>query len=246
MYLDKRIAVVIPALNEIGKIESVIERIPRDLVDLIIVSDDGSSDQTRAVSENLGAIVISNDLTQGVGLAIQRGYFRAAEMGAEIICVLAGNNKDYPENLLDIIEPIANDGYMMVQGSRYLHESSDFGPMPSYRILATKAIHPLLCSVRTRRKLTDTTNGFRAINSSILESSEINFLHPLLNKYAFEPYFLIKTIKLKKKFKEVSARKVYPEKKLGQTKMKPILGWWSILWPTIIPYIFERNLSSKR
>lgn len=54
-----------------------------------------------------------------------------------------------------------------------------------------------------------------------------------LDKYELEPYLMFKAIKLGYKFKEAAVTKIYPAKKLGYTKMKPIIGWWSILRPLV-------------
>ena len=54
-----------------------------------------------------------------------------------------------------------------------------------------------------------------------------------LPRIELEPYLLFKTIKLKFRFKEAPVTKIYPPRKLGYTKMKPIVGWWSILKPVI-------------
>ena len=85
----------------------------------------------------------------------------------------------------------------------------------------------------TKRKLTDTTNGFRAFRLSIIDHDEIDIDQDWLDQYELEPYLLYKTIKLGYKFTEAPVTEIYPSKKLGYTKMRPIIGWWSILRPLI-------------
>lgn len=246
MYRGKKIAVIIPALNEIGKIEDVLRRMPMDIVDLVVVSDDNSTDGTvdyvLSLSLTITRIrILTSATNRGVGAAIRSGYNFALENECDVICVVAGNNKDFPEDLHVILDPILDDKADFVQGSRFLHENPDFGPMPSYRIWATKSIHPKLVSFRVRKKITESTNGFRAITSRVLLDKRVRLELSILDKYALEPYLLMKSIKLGYRHTEVGVKKVYPDKHLGQTKMKPITGWWSILWITFTPlWLVER------
>jgi dolichol-phosphate mannosyltransferase len=104
--------------------------------------------------------------------------------------------------------------------------------MPLYRRIATR-IHPLLFSLCTRKRLTESTNGFRAFKTAILHDPRINWRQDWLDKYELEPYLLYKAITLGYKHTEVPVTKIYPPKSLGYTKMKAIKGWWSILRPVV-------------
>jgi len=94
-------------------------------------------------------------------------------------------------------------------------------------------MHPMLMSIITGKKVTDSTNGFRAFHLSIFKDKRIDISQDWLDKYELEPYLLYKAIKLGYNFKEAAVTKFYPPKKLGYTKMKPIVGWWSILRPLV-------------
>ena len=61
----------------------------------------------------------------------------------------------------------------------------------------------------------------------------INLDQEWLNGYELEPYLLFKANKLSYRVKEVSVTKIYPPKELGYTKMRPFIGWWSILKPLV-------------
>ena len=124
------------------------------------------------------------------------------------------------------------DGYDLVQGSRYF-PGGNHGNMPFYRVIATRYIHPLLFSLITGRRFTDTTNGFRAVRLSMFQDPRINLNQDWLDKYELEPYVFFKAVRLGYKVKEVPVTKIYPPKKEGYTKMKAFSGWWSILRPLI-------------
>ena len=232
MYRDISVVAIAPVLNECKKIAQVIDRVPRDVVDVIVVVDDGSSDGSPDVARSLGATVIELGRTEGVGAAIRKGYEFAIEHGFDVAVVMAGNNKDSPEEIPLLLDPIVDDVADLVQGSRWLSGSGDLGEMPLYRRLATR-IHPLIFRLISRTQLTDTTNGFRAARTSMLVDPGLALYQEWLDEYELEVYLLYKAAKLGYRVTEVGVTKRYPPRHLGQTKMKPILGWWSILRPLV-------------
>jgi dolichol-phosphate mannosyltransferase len=227
-----RVVAMAPVLNEEQKIGEVVRRVPRDVVDEIVVIDDGSTDRSAAVAEEGGATVLRLGETVGVGAVLRTGYRYAAANGYDVAVVMAGNNKDSPEEIPTLIDPIVDDGMDLVQGSRWLKGTANFGPMPLYRKVATR-LHPMLFSIAARRRVTDSTNGFRAIRVSLLEDERIDLDQPWLDEYELEPYLYLRAIRVGRKVTEVPVTKIYPPKKLGQTKMKPVTGWWSILRPIV-------------
>ena len=66
---------------------------------------------------------------------------------------------------------------------------------------------------------------------AIFQDKRINLEQSWLDQYELEPYILFKVITLGYKYTESPVVKIYPPRKLGYTKMKPIVGWWSILKP---------------
>jgi len=226
------------AFNENIKIKDVIERYLKSSVnqdtDYLIV-DDSSDDGTTEVIQGYfsrGVTTIKHQQRQGVGAAIRTAIVYAKQQGYDILVIMAGNNKDNPDEISKLLYPLLNDQFDFVQGSRYKGRLGIGGDMPYYRKIATR-LHPWLMSLITGYKITDSTNGFRAFRLSILDDERINIEQPWLDQYELEPYLLYKVIKLGFKYTEASVTKIYPPKKLGYTKMRPIIGWWSILRPLI-------------
>ncbi|MBW2422393.1 MAG: glycosyltransferase family 2 protein [Deltaproteobacteria bacterium] len=233
MYRGLRVIAMAPAWNEEAKIGEVVRRTPRDLVDEVLVIDDGSTDRTVDVAQELGARVIPMGRVAGVGAALRAGYDYALAEGFDVAVVMAGNNKDAPEEIPLLLDPIVEDRADFVQGSRFLKSRANFGEMPFYRKLATR-LHPLLFSLVARRWVTESTNGFRVLHRRVLEDERIDLHQDWLDEYELEPYLYLRTIQCGYRTAEVPVTKIYPPKRLGQTKMKPITGWWSILRPLFL------------
>lgn len=231
VYRGLSICAIAPVLDEELKIGEVVRRMP-DLVDEKIVVDDGSRDRSAEVARQLGATVLLMGKTVGVGAVLRRGYQHAIERGHDVIVTVAGNNKDSPEEIPLLVDPIADGRADFVQGSRYLKRDANFGDMPVYRKLATR-VHPLLFSLVVRHRVTESTNGFRAFHRRVLTEGKIDLSPAWLDEYELEPYLYIRAIREGYRTAEVPVTKRYPPKKLGQTKMKPITGWWSILRPLV-------------
>jgi dolichol-phosphate mannosyltransferase len=233
MYKGRRILLVAPAYNEQQKIGEVIRRTPRDIVDTILVVDDGSTDRTAQVAIQHGAEVIRLGAVLGVGAAIRLGFQRAQEGNYDIVVIIAGNNKDSPEEIIRLLDPICESGFDFVMGSRYLAGGVCGGDMPFYRKFATR-LHPLLVSLFSGRKITESTNGYRALKVSVLSDPRINLHQAWLDQYELEVYLLMKLLGLGYKCTEVPVSKIYPPRQIGNTKMRPIFDWWRMIKPILL------------
>lgn len=233
MYKGLRIIALVPAHNEAAKIGQVVERTDRNLVDTLLVIDDGSTDDTGAIARAKGAEVLRMTRVSGVGAALRAGLDYARENRFDVAVFMAGNNKDNPAEIPRLLDPLCDDGFDFVMGSRYLAGGISGGDMPAYRRWATR-LHPWLMSRFAGRRVTESTNGFRAFRLRILDDPRINLDQPWLEAYGLEVYLLWKVLKLGYRHTEVPCTKIYPPKALGYTKMRPVIGWWSILRPIFL------------
>jgi dolichol-phosphate mannosyltransferase len=234
----KHILVCPVAYNEHIKLKSVIERFLSSnfmgCADFLVV-DDGSTDDTQDIIRSFqdkDVQTIRHAARRGVGAAIRTAINHARAKGYDVIVIMSGNDKDDPNEIAGLVDAVIKGGFDFVQGSRYLGGNRIGGDMPAYRKWATR-LHSALLSFFVKNKVTDSTNGFRAIRLSIFDDKRICLDQPWLNAYELEPYILFKAIRCGYRFCEVPVTKIYPSKKLGYTKMKPVIGWWSILRPVI-------------
>ena len=125
------IDVIIPAYNEEKSVAKVVRDIPKDWVRNIIVANNNSSDNTGQVAKEAGAIVVDQPLS-GYGNACLKGmeYVASQEVKPEIIVFLDGDYSDYPEQLVDVVRPIIENGADMVIGSRATGEMERGAMMP--------------------------------------------------------------------------------------------------------------------
>ncbi len=113
-----RVAVIIPARNEALALGQVLSEIPSEAVHQVIVVDNGSTDGTAQLAEELGAQVVSEP-TSGYGRACRAGL-AALDQSIDTVVFMDGDHSDYPEELSMLLEPIANGQADLVIGSRAL------------------------------------------------------------------------------------------------------------------------------
>src|SRR5712692_9746812 len=144
MYERKTVAVVVPAHNEEKLIGRVLETMP-DFVDLIIVVDDASTDQTstlvasycRRLGEKL--VPLSHTENQGVGAAVVTGYKQALMRDIEVVAVMNGDGQMDPEDLVRVVAPVARGEADYVKGNR-LFCGESWGMIPRYRYLGNAVL----------------------------------------------------------------------------------------------------------
>ncbi len=236
----KKYLIGICVFNEGEKIRRVMQKFSDEaLYDLLIIDDASVDGALNVLPEGRSIRVIRNDVQKGAGFGVRKIFEFARQKGYEAVFFVSGNDKDDPKDISKFKNAM-EQGFDFVQGSRYL-PGGGYGQMPLYRRLATQFVHPFFFSLFTCKRITDSTNGFRAVRLSLLNDKRINLDQDWLNEYELEPYLFYKAIRLGFKVCEVPVTKIYPPRAQGYTKMKPFFGWWSILRP-----VFYLGLGIKR
>jgi dolichol-phosphate mannosyltransferase len=226
-----RIIAIIPSWNEEKKIGLTVKK-TLSFVDKILVINDGSKDNTDNEARFNGAKVISHKTNLGAGAALKTGLEYALRKKFDVVIILAGDNQDNPSEIPILINSIKK-GFDFIQGSRYLKEFNH--KQPFSRKITTK-LYTWFFVLATGFKVTDASNGFKAIRTSLIK--DLNLLNNNMNRYELEPYMIMETIRKNYKFKEVPVTKHY-DKINGYSKMNPFISWYQICKP-IIKHLFRR------
>ena len=227
-----RILCIAPAWNEGERIRRVVAAVPREVVDTVVVVDDGSRDDTARHAEAAGAVVIRHPRNRGVGAAIRSGIDYGRNHGFGIVVVISGGGKTPPHQIPLLLAPLLSGEAELVQGSRYL-EGGEARHMPLRRHLGTRA-YTRLFSLFLRRRVTDASSGFRAFRLSLLDDQRIDLAQEWLDRYELEPYLLFQSLRLGHAVREVPVTIEYPTDHLAYTKMRAIADWWRIFRPVLL------------
>lgn len=226
------VAVVIPALNEAGKIGRVLDKFPQDGRFEAIVVDDGSDDGTGDEARAHGAaLVIRHEVRQGVGAAIRDGWLAALDRDRPYVALLSGDDQHEPGELVGALDTLFASGADYVQGSRWFPGGRVEGPTGG-RGPGTR-IYSAVFSLLVLRRITDATNGFRILRAEILRHPKVDIRQSWLTSYDLEPYVLYKAIRLGFRVVEVPCTVRYHARE-GYTKMRGIRDWWRLFRPALL------------
>ncbi|MFQ5559305.1 MAG: glycosyltransferase family 2 protein [Nitrospinota bacterium] len=163
--MRKRILAIIPAYNESDSIAEVISETRRlqPGIDILVVND-GSTDNTGELAKETGITVLDHPFNLGIGATMQTGYRFAEKHGYDIAIQLDGDGQHPPDQLENLITPVTNERADMVIGSRF--HSKEYSHVLTRWV--GMVIFAKIVSTITGEKLTDTTSGFRAVNSKVI------------------------------------------------------------------------------
>lgn len=164
----RKVAVVMPALNAASTIGPMVDAIPREWVDEIVVVDDGSTDETLRIARDLGVRVVWHPHNAGYGANQKTCYLDVLQRDAEAVVMLHPDGQYEPRLIPELIGPILSGEADFVLGSRMaVPGAARANGMPQYKIVANR----LLTGVENRAmgtKLTDLHTGYRAYSRRLL------------------------------------------------------------------------------
>ena len=225
------VAVIIPALNEAGKIGRVLDKMPRDGRFEAIVVDDGSSDGTGDEARAHGAaVVIRHDARGGVGAAIRDGWQCGRQRSRRYLALVSGDDQHEPAELSGALDALLASGADYLQGSRWMPGGKVVGDIGK-RAFGTR-FYSLAFSVLAFRRISDATNGFRIFDSAILDDPAIDVSQSWLDSYDMEPYVLFKAVR-RHRVIEYPCTVVYHATE-GYTKMRGLRDWWRLFRPALL------------
>jgi hypothetical protein len=165
-FKDK-IAILVPAYNEADNIGTVLGQMPAEVCGVrteVLVVDDGSRDGTGDVAAEHGALVARHVTNRGGGAALRTGYRLMVESGALIVVTLDADGQHLPSEMPRLVEPVLSGEVDVAHGSRVLghadrnHFARELGIVFFNRLV----------SLITRTHVTDCSNGYRAVRTTVL------------------------------------------------------------------------------
>ncbi|NIO27865.1 MAG: glycosyltransferase [Candidatus Latescibacteria bacterium] len=171
MFKNKKIVVVMPAYNaEHTLINTYNEVIEQEIVDLIIIVDDVSKDNTVRIAKNLEKVrVFVHEQNKGYGANQKTCYKLALEEKADIVIMVHADYQYTPKLIPAMAGMIASGLYECVLGSRILGGFARQGGMPLWRYISNRVL-TLISNLLMGAKLSEYHTGYRAFSRELLES----------------------------------------------------------------------------
>ena len=204
-----KVILVIPAYNEEENIlktyKSVMDYNNKNKTDYdVIIINDGSKDKTSSICHENNIPVIDLIHNLGIGGAVQTGYKYAYENDYDIAVQFDGDGQHDVRYVKNIIEPIINKESDMVIGSRFVKNIDTFKSTFSRRIGIN--IISFFIKLVTRKKIYDTTSGFRAVNKKIIKdfasSYPVEYPEPLTTTEIIRKGYKISEVSVEMKERE--------------------------------------------
>jgi|SRR3989344_7740997 len=195
-----RVIITIPAYNEERTIGKVINEINKTMNKTrynykVLVVDDGSLDNTKKIAKKYGAIVYSNKNNLGLIKTFKIEMKKCLELGADIIVHTDADGQYLAEDIPRLIKKI-EEGYDLIIGSRFRFSNKN---LPFLKEVGNKAF-ALVFSNIIKRKITDTTSGFRAFTKNV--AKEIK----LINDFTYTQEQIIRAYKMNYKIGEIAIK----------------------------------------
>lgn len=160
--------VVVPAFNEAGIIRRVVDDLVRVIPHVVVVND-ASTDETSDKLLGSEVVVLQHLINRGQGAALKTGIVYALRQGAEVIVTFDADGQHDVADISSMISPILEGSADVTLGSRFLRDGSNVPPLR--RIVLFLGI--LFTRFFSHIRVTDTHNGFRAMNRLAAEKIQI-------------------------------------------------------------------------
>jgi glycosyltransferase involved in cell wall biosynthesis len=229
MLHGKRIAVVLPAYNAARTLQKTVAEIPKDIVDVILLVDDGSTDATTEIARELGLQVFVHEKNFGYGRNQKTCYTEALRLNADIVVMLHPDYQYEPRLVLPMAAMIADGTHDVVLASRILGGKAISGGMPVYKYISNRFL-TLFENLFTGAKLSEYHTGYRAFSRDVLLTLPL-----LMNSddFVFDNEMLAQAIYFDYRIGEISCPAHYFPEASSINFQRSVKYGFGVLWTSL-------------
>jgi glycosyltransferase involved in cell wall biosynthesis len=231
-----KVVVVMPAYNAAKTLHMTYADLPQNVVDLVIVVDDGSSDETARIARDLGLELFIHDRNYGYGANQKTCYREALRAGADIVVMVHPDYQYDPTLLPEIIRPIEAGEADVVLGSRLMGIHPIRQGMPWWKYVSNRFLTTLENWVFGLH-LSEYHTGYRAFRRQVLESVNLQMDS---DRFIFDQEILAQIVNLKMRITEVPVPTRYFAQASSASLFQSSVYGVSILW-LLVRYLLHRG-----
>jgi glycosyltransferase involved in cell wall biosynthesis len=237
MSLNKpKVVVVMPAYNAAKTLHMTYADLPRDMVDLVILVDDGSSDETAKIARELGLELFVHDRNYGYGANQKTCYREALRAGADIVVMVHPDYQYDPTLLPEIIKPIQEGRADVVFGSRLMGVNPMKQGMPWWKYISNRFL-TIAENTVFKLKLSEYHTGYRAFRREALESVNLQMDS---DKFIFDQEIVAQLVNINMRITEVPVPTRYFAQASSASFLASSRYGISILW-LLLRYLLHRG-----
>ena len=231
-----KVVVVMPAYNAAKTLHMTYADLPQNVVDLVIVVDDGSSDETARIARDLGLELFIHDRNYGYGANQKTCYREALRAGADIVVMVHPDYQYDPTLLPEIIRPIEEGTADVVLGSRLMGIHPIRQGMPWWKYVSNRFLTTLENWVFGLH-LSEYHTGYRAFRRQVLESVNLQMDS---DRFIFDQEILAQIVNVKMRITEVPVPTRYFAQASSASFLQSSVYGVSILW-LLVRYLLHRG-----
>ena len=218
-----------PAYNAALTLEQTYNELPIDIVDEVILVDDGSSDETVALARKIGLTVFRHGQNLGYGRNQKTCYREALKRGADIVIMLHPDYQYSPKLIVSLAGMIAYGEFDIALGSRILGVGALEGGMPAYKYFANRVLTAIQ-NVLLNYKLSEYHTGYRAFDRRVLNELPVE---ENADDFVFDNEILSQAVYFGYRIGEVSCPTKYFAEASSIGFSRSVVYGFGVLWTSL-------------
>jgi glycosyltransferase involved in cell wall biosynthesis len=231
-----KVIVIMPAYNAAKTLHMTYADLPRDIVDLVILVDDASSDETAKIARELGLELFVHDRNYGYGANQKTCYREALRAGADIVVMVHPDYQYDPTLLPEIVKPIQEGVADVVLGSRLMGEHPMKQGMPWWKYISNRFL-TIAENAAFGLHLSEYHTGYRAFSREALESVNLAMNS---DKFIFDQEIIAQLVDINMRITEVPVPTRYFKQASSASFIQSCIYGISILW-LLARYLLHRS-----